>query len=55
MVLDRNKHVRLSLGGVLGGAAVGTADCWLAGSGTSSASEVPAVSAAAAAGKRAAS
>ena len=51
MVLDRNKHGRLSLGG----AAAGTAGCWLAGSGTSSASEVPAVSAAAAGGTRAAS
>ena len=57
--MDRNKHGRLSLGGVLGevlgGAAVGTVGCWLAGSGTSSASEAPAVSAAAAAGTRAAS
>ena len=53
MVLDQNKHGRLSLVGEA--AAAGTAGCWLAGSGTSSASEVPAVSAAAAAGTRAAS
>ena len=52
MVLDRNKHGRLSLDG---GAAAGTAGCWTAGSGTLSASEVPAVSAAVAAGTRAAS
>ena len=55
MVLDRNKRGRLSLGGVFGEAAVGTAGCWLVGSGTSSASEAPAVSAAAAAGTRGAS
>ena len=52
MVEDRNKHGRLSL---VGGAAAGTAGCSLAGSDTSSASEVPAVSAAVAAGTRAAS
>ena len=51
MAEDRNKHGRLSLDE----AAAGTAGCWLAGSGTSSASGVPAVSAAAAAGTRAAS